>query len=103
MQRLLAFAIFGLSAFAYWQPYPQAWPWVIGASMAVAIYVIVSAVAERKQVLEQPFSIKVSLFFLSKFIWPVVVIVLGAAALLLSPGLQDAAVIAALVLAIALL
>ena len=99
--RLLALAVLGLSAYAYWQSYSPAWRWAIGVAMVLAVVVGARAVAERKQVLGQPLSVKVSSFYVLRLFLPVVVVLLGLVGLFAGPGeLQTAAIIMAVCFAL---
>jgi hypothetical protein len=82
--KLVPLAILGLCAFAYWQPHPPAWQWAIGAAVAFAVLVLVRAYARRETVFRQPPSAAVTAFVVSELIGPIVVVIVGLAALLSS-------------------
>lgn len=80
--KLVPLAILGLCAFAYWQPHPPAWRWAIAAAVAFAVLVFVRAYARRKTVFRQPLSATVTAFVVSEIIGPIVVVIVGLAALI---------------------
>jgi hypothetical protein len=81
---LAPLAILALCAFAYWQPHPPAWRWAIAAAVAFAVLVFVRAYARRKTVFRRPPSATVTAFFVSELIGPIVVAIVGLAALISS-------------------
>ncbi len=80
--RLIPLAILGLCAFAYWQPYRPAWRWAIALAAAFAVWVFLRALAERKQVLQQPLSAAVTAFVVAKLIGPIMVVIVALPALI---------------------
>jgi len=103
--RLLPLMILGLGAYAYWAPYPQAWPWIVVAAIALAVLVLLRAVPERKQVFAQPLSYNVAVlynvatFAVMRLFLPAAVILIGLAGLS-SGAWKDSAFIVAIAMAI---
>ena len=107
--RLLPLMILGLGAYAHWAPYPQAWPWIVVAAIALAVLVLLRAVPERKQVFAPPLSYnvatlyKLAIFTVTRLIVPAAVIYLGLAWLIGSASMDDAVVTAIILAIIAML
>lgn len=75
-------AILGLSGFASWHPYPDAWPWVLGLALLLATMFLVRAFAERSYIASQPLCIAVTAYVAAKVVLPLLVIGSGAVGLL---------------------
>ena len=101
--KLLPLVILALGAYAYWAPYPQVWPWIVAAAIALAVLVLLRAVPERKEVFAQSLSYKAAKFAVTRLILPAAVIYMGLAGLIGSASMDNAVVTAVIFAVVAML
>jgi hypothetical protein len=98
--KVLAWVVLPLCIFAYAQPYPPAWWWVVMAGCALAGGVVFYAWSERNRVLADPLSIKTTVFVITCLALPLLVLGVGLTALVTgSEAWLDAAIVLAIALA----
>jgi hypothetical protein len=102
LQMVLAFAVLAICILAYGESSTPAWWWVVLIGAALALVVFANAWPERRRVLVEPLSVKVTTFVATELVLPVLVLLTGLAAFLLGgDGWLDAAVVLAVTLALA--
>ena len=84
--RVLAPVVIAGAAYGYWQSYRQAWVWAVVGGVVLAIVNLMRAASERKHVFSQPVTINTTAFVVTRLILPVLVLLVGLSALILSGG-----------------
>ncbi len=98
--KILAFAVLAICIFAYAQPAPQVWGWVIAVGSALAVLVVVRAWSERLSTLAGPFSLTVTTFVVTELLLPVLVVAASLVAWTAGgEGWLDAAIVLSITLA----
>jgi hypothetical protein len=102
IQMVLAFAVLALCIFAYGESATPAWWWMVLIGAALAVIVFVNAWHERRRVLAEPLSIKVTTFVATELALPVLVLLAALAATIAGGGIWlDIAIVLAVTLACA--